>query len=143
MTNLPDDAPRCLLVEDDPAVSGVFELVLEGGGFRVCSIAASEQQAVEAIVNKRPDIALVDIDIEGGDSLGVATALLAKDIPVAFVSGHPRTVLPSPFSTFPFVHKPVTRECCLGLPMSSPGPGYDYSRMICQRPSAPSCLTCT
>ncbi|UPG88281.1 response regulator [Luteibacter aegosomaticola] len=115
MTNPTDDAPRCLLVEDDPAVSGVFELILEDGGFRVSTIAASEPDAIRAILNTRPDIALLDIDIEGGDSLGVATALLAKDIPVAFVSGHPRTVLPAPFSTFPFVQKPVTRNVLLGL----------------------------
>jgi DNA-binding response OmpR family regulator len=115
MTDPTDDAPRCLLVEDDPAVSGVFELILADGGFRVSRIAASEPDAINAIINSRPDIALLDIDIEGGDSLGVATALLAKDIPVAFVSGHPRTVLPSPFSTFPFVQKPVTRDVLLGL----------------------------
>ena len=105
----------CLLVEDDVFVSDAYSMVLEDAGIRVCQVVASEVDAIEAILSRRPDIALVDIDIEGGDSLGVATALLAKDVPVAFVSGHPHTVLPAPFAGLPFLQKPVTRASLLAL----------------------------
>lgn len=105
----------CLLVEDDAFVSDSYQIVLEDAGLRVCHIAVSEPDAIESILRRRPDIALVDIDIGGGDSLGIATALLAKDIPVAFVSGHPRSVLPVPFSSLPYLQKPVSRAALLAL----------------------------
>lgn len=105
----------CLLVEDDAFVSDAYTMVLENAGIRVCSVATSEPAAIAAILSRRPDVALVDIDIEGGDSLGVATALLAKDVAVAFVSGHPRSVLPAPFSGLPFLQKPVSRSALLAL----------------------------
>jgi CheY-like chemotaxis protein len=105
----------CLLVEDNAFVSDAYQIVLEGGGFRVCQVAASEPDAIDAILTRRPDVALVDIDIDGGDSLGVATALIAKDVPVAFVTGHPRSVLPAPFSTLPYLQKPVSRAALLAL----------------------------
>ncbi|MDF3981239.1 response regulator [Luteibacter sp. PPL201] len=113
--HLIESPTTCLLVEDDHFVSDVFELILEDAGFRVCHVAVSEPEAIDALLKRRPDIALVDIDIQGGDSMGVATALLAKDIPVAFVSGHPRTVLPPPFSSLPYMQKPVTRDALVGL----------------------------
>jgi len=115
MTIDPVDLTTCLLVEDDAFVSDAYRMVLEDGGVRVCHVVASEPDAIDAIMDRRPDIALVDIDIDGGDSLGVATALLAKDVAVAFVSGHPRTVLPAPFDTLPFLQKPVSRASLLRL----------------------------
>jgi DNA-binding NtrC family response regulator len=113
-TNL-EEPTTCLLVEDDIFVSDAYKMVLEDAGIRVCHIAANEVDAIEALLARRPDIALVDVDIEGGDSLGVATALIAKDVAVAFVSGHPHTVLPAPFSGLPFLQKPVTRAALLAL----------------------------
>lgn len=108
----------CLLVEDDCSVSSVYELILENAGIRVCQIATSEPEAIDAILKSRPDIALLDIDIDGGDTMGIATALLAKDVPTAFVSGHPRTMLSSPFSTLPFLQKPVSRDALISLARS-------------------------
>lgn len=104
-----------LLVEDDAFVSDAYQIVLEGGGVRVCNVAVSEPDAFEAILQRRADIALVDIDIESGDSFGVATALIAKDVPVAFVSGHSKSVLPAPFSSLPYLQKPVSRAALLAL----------------------------
>jgi hypothetical protein len=69
----------CLLVEDNAFVSDAYQIVLEGGGFRVCQVAASEP------------------------------------VPVAFVTGHPRSVLPAPFSTLPYLQKPVSRAALLAL----------------------------
>src|SRR6187402_3366381 len=101
------EAMRCLLVEDDPSVIAAFELVLEHAGSLCVTAAGSEREALRCIDQSRPDIALLDLDIEGGSSLGVATLLLAKDVPLAFVSGYPQSDLPFPFDGLPFLHKPV------------------------------------
>jgi DNA-binding NtrC family response regulator len=113
-TNL-EEPTTCLLVEDDVFVSDAYKMVLEDAGIRVCHVVTNEVDAIDALLARRPDIALVDVDIEGGDSLGVATALIAKDVAVAFVYGHPHTVLPAPFSGLPFLQKPVTRAALLAL----------------------------
>lgn len=110
-----DDQTKCLLVEDDVFISDAYQMVLEHAGVRVCQVVASEPEALAALLDRRPDVALVDVDIKGGDSLGIVTALLAKDVAVAFVSGHPPTVLPHPFSTLPFLQKPVSRRALLDL----------------------------
>jgi DNA-binding NtrC family response regulator len=109
------DRTTCLLVEDDDSVAAAYKMVLEDAGMLVCQAVGSEPEALDAILADRPDVALLDIDIHGGDSLGVATTLIAKDVAVAFVSGHAHADVPAPFSSLPFLQKPVSRKALLEL----------------------------
>jgi len=115
MRNEFTDRTTCLLVEDDHSVAAAYKMVLEDAGMLVCQAVGSEPEALDAILADRPDVALLDIDIHGGDSLGVATTLIAKDVAVAFVSGHAHADVPPPFSSLPFLQKPVSRRALLDL----------------------------
>lgn len=115
MPNQTDFPKRCLLVEDDALLVDAFKMVLEDAGASQVEQVDTEADAIAAILRERPDVALLDVDITGGTSLGVATALLAKDVPVAFISGHVVTDLPRPFSAMPFLQKPVSRRELLAL----------------------------
>jgi len=105
----------CLIVEDDELLAAAFQMVLEDSGSVTVEPATTEAEALAYIVRQRPDVALLDVDILGGTSLGVATALLAKDVPVAFISGHEPGDLPHPFTALPFLQKPVSRKELLAL----------------------------
>jgi CheY-like chemotaxis protein len=106
---------HCLVVEDDALISHAFQMVLEDSGLTTVTPVESEEEALVFIAHGRPDIALLDVDILGGNSLGVVTALLAKDVPVAFIAGCEASSLPRPFSSLPFLQKPITRKDLLAM----------------------------
>lgn len=106
---------KCLIVEDDALLAGAFQMVIEDSGKVTAEPVSTEAEAIERIIRDRPDVALLDIDITGGTSMGVATALLAKDVPLAFISGHAASDLPLPFSAMPYLQKPVSRAQLLAL----------------------------
>ena len=106
---------KCLIVEDDSLLAGAFQMVIEDAGKLTAEPVATEEEAIASIINDRPDVALLDIDILGGTSMGVATALLAKDVPLAFISGHAADDLPLAFSGLPYLQKPVSRAQLLAL----------------------------
>lgn len=63
---------RVLIADDHPPTRDDVRRVLEGQQtFDICAIAADAVQAVQAAVQKRPDICLLDIRMPGG---GVAAA---------------------------------------------------------------------
>jgi DNA-binding NtrC family response regulator len=106
---------HCLIVEDDSLLAGSFQMVLEDGGAASVDTAESETEALRLIMEERPDVALLDLDIVGGSSLGIATTLLAKDVPVAFVSGHSPEDVPWPFEGLTFIQKPIGRDDLLNI----------------------------
>jgi two-component system, response regulator PdtaR len=76
-----------LMVEDEPiaAMSATWEL--EEAGHRVLEAASTIEQALRLARKHRPDLALVDIDLQGtGDGVELARQLREMDIPAVFVS---------------------------------------------------------
>lgn len=76
-----------LIVEDEPicVMSATWEL--EQAGHQVLEPAATIEQAMRFARQHRPDLALVDIDLEDmGDGLQLARQLRELDIPSVFVS---------------------------------------------------------
>lgn len=59
----------CVFVDDDAFVSGAYQIVLEEGGYRVCNAAASEPDAMEAILRRRPDKDLRRLEKRGAESV--------------------------------------------------------------------------
>jgi len=60
MKNADTDAKRVLVVEDEPAISGVCQRVLTREGFQV-DIAANGRVAQDMIEEKQYDLCLIDI----------------------------------------------------------------------------------
>ena len=80
---------RVLLVEDDGLILMQMEAMVEDAGHLVAGTAMRTAEAVDLAREARPDLALVDRNLGGGDSgIDVAKALLAqRDVMVVFVTG--------------------------------------------------------
>jgi CheY-like chemotaxis protein len=81
---------RILLVEDDDIIAKVADWRLKNLGYDVCGRATSAAEAMELVVNEKPDLVFMDINIKG-DVDGIETATMIKkgfNIPVVFVTSH-------------------------------------------------------
>ena len=79
---------KILVVEDEIIVAKDIASSLEDAGYQITDIVGNSGAAVESFRTTRPDIVLMDINIEG-DENGIQTALTMKgieDIPLIFVT---------------------------------------------------------
>ena len=78
---------RILIVEDEPLIASLVADVLTDGGHEVAGVASNFRSACERAERARPDLALVDIQLAGGDSgIDVARALSALGVASILVS---------------------------------------------------------
>jgi DNA-binding response OmpR family regulator len=67
---------KVLIVEDDFLIADLAEELLVGGGFDVCGIAATVEEAVQLGLSQKPDLALIDFRLaDGGLGMDVAARL--------------------------------------------------------------------
>ena len=81
---------KILLVEDDDVIAKVADWRLKNLGYAVCGRATTGAEAMELVVNAKPDLVLMDINIQG-DIDGIETAQMIKkgfNIPVVYVTSH-------------------------------------------------------
>ena len=84
----PTKAPRVLVVEDDAIIGILLGEMLEGMGYDVCGIEATEHEAITAAARYRPDLMIVDVQLgEGSGVSAIATIHRARPVPHVFVSG--------------------------------------------------------
>ncbi len=81
-------ALRVLLVEDEVLMGKLLGEVLEGMGFIVCAIEATENDAVAAAMRCRPDLLLVDVQLAIGSGVSAVEEILRTGfVPHVFYSG--------------------------------------------------------
>lgn len=68
---------RVLIVEDDPLTAADIAASLQGGGHSVVGVAASFSGAMAAVSSAPPELAIVDIGLEGA-GLQVVRALRVR-----------------------------------------------------------------
>lgn len=78
--------PTALVVEDDGALRMLVRVNLELEGFEV-EEAATLEEADAALHRARPDVVLLDVHLDGRETLGLLSRLRAEGIPVALVTG--------------------------------------------------------
>jgi CheY-like chemotaxis protein len=81
---------RILLVEDDNVMAKIAEMRLKSLGYELCGRATTAAEAIELVVNQKPDLVLMDINIKGKID-GIDTAGMIKKgfkIPVVYVTSH-------------------------------------------------------
>jgi len=105
-----------LIVEDEPVIALSLARLLERAGATVVGPALSIADAQARMADHHIDLALMDVNL-GGDSrvFPLAEALAAQRVPFAFVSGHPRTLMPPHLHDRPFVAKPFSEGEILAL----------------------------
>jgi CheY-like chemotaxis protein len=68
---------RCLLVDDSPTFLEAASKLLEGQGLDVVGVAATSAEAVARVRELEPDVALLDVDLDGESGFDLAWQLAA------------------------------------------------------------------
>jgi two-component system, response regulator PdtaR len=81
---------KILIVEDDDIIAKVADWRLKNLGYTVCGRASYASEALELVEKQKPDLVLMDINIQGSID-GIETAKLIKkgyNIPIVYVTSH-------------------------------------------------------
>jgi DNA-binding response OmpR family regulator len=103
---------RVLILEDDPFIGLDLQALLENEGHEVVGVFESLSEAREHLEDNF-DYALLDIDVVGGKSFGIAAELLDRRIPFAFVSASRPAELPAGLRHAAFIPKPFEERAVL------------------------------
>jgi CheY-like chemotaxis protein len=87
-------AQRLLVVEDELLVALDIESILTEAGMEVVGPASTAAEALQLIGSTKLDAALLDANLSGEPIDEVASALSAKGVPFAYVTGYGRESLP-------------------------------------------------
>ena len=98
---------RVLILEDNPVISMSLEAIIEDVAPAIVTVSAS-LAAAEKVVEQQFDLALLDIELTNGKTYEIARALDKKQVPVAFVTSHPKDRVPDEFRRFTLIAKPFT-----------------------------------
>jgi PAS domain S-box-containing protein len=81
---------RILIVEDEGVVAQRIATTLTESGYIVAALASSGEQAIQQATETRPDLVLMDIDLEGEiDAKEVVERIHTRvDIPVVYLTAH-------------------------------------------------------
>jgi CheY-like chemotaxis protein len=113
-------ATDVLIIEDEPVIAADIEALVRELGHEVTDIAATRDEAVEAVRRKTPGLVLADIQLADGSSgIDAVKDILAKlDVPVIFITAFPERLLtgerpePTFLITKPF--QPETVKAAIG-----------------------------
>ncbi|MGP4008989.1 response regulator [Streptomyces sp. 4N124] len=99
---------RCLLVDDSARFLEAARALLERGGVRVVGLATTGAEALTLAQQAAPDVALVDLDLDGENGFDVARLLTGRVPAVILVSTHFREDFQELIAASPargFLHK--------------------------------------
>jgi len=78
---------RVLIIEDDGMISLLLTILLEEMGYEVCATAATEDEAVAAADQTRPDLIIADVNLREGSGIGAMNRIgLVHRIPHIFAT---------------------------------------------------------
>lgn len=96
-----------LVLEDRWLIASQTCDVLEAAGARVLGPYA-EPTAVFSSQETKPSCALLEINLGAGLDFAPARALVEQDVPIAFLTGYPKEIVPSDLAEVPFLQKPAS-----------------------------------
>lgn len=99
-----------LILEDEPIVAFALEDMLLELGFEEVRLATSIEEAFRALESHAPDIAVLDVNIRGERSYGVAAKLSRQGVPFVFATGYGDAEHPESLRTVPTLTKPYSPQ---------------------------------
>jgi CheY-like chemotaxis protein len=103
----PNLRDRCiLLVEDETVLAFLVEDMLADLGCRQVLYAASVPEALALLRQRRPDAAVLDVNVKNEMVYPVAENLAAAQIPFLFATGYGRGGIPEPWHSVTVIQKP-------------------------------------
>jgi DNA-binding response OmpR family regulator len=95
------------VVEDEWVIADQIAGALEEAGYDVVGPVGRLREALALLGGPSIDAALIDINVNGDRSFGLAAELSRLAIPFAFLSGYSSADLPSGLAQIPLLQKPV------------------------------------
>ena len=106
---------RILLVEDSWHVGNAIKRLLRALGADVAGPAATIADAKRLIADRKPDVAIIDINLRDGEQANpLLDRLQEQDIPVIVITGYTSVSLP-PGKVEAILQKPVSVEQFLAI----------------------------
>jgi DNA-binding response OmpR family regulator len=96
-----------LILEDEYYLAEDAKQALEDAGAEVVGPCSDAAEAVALVDQNKPDCALVDVNLGRGANFAPAQALLARGVPIIFMTGYDSNVIPPAFSHLPCLQKPT------------------------------------
>ena len=110
-----------LIIDDNADIRLILEELIKDSGYKT-RLAANYNQALSEIDKKLPDVAIIDVKLDKGDTDGIQLLDHIKnknsDIPVIMISGHANiemAVSSLKSGAFEFIQKPFDRERLLNF----------------------------
>jgi DNA-binding response OmpR family regulator len=100
---------RILVVEDDPIIAMDLKTILEDAGAVVTGPAGDLATALRLAEQHAHDAAVLDVRLERGDTLPLATILLERRLPFLFQTSD-ASLITGLFSGVPILRKPFRAE---------------------------------
>ncbi|MGI4840296.1 MAG: response regulator [Janthinobacterium lividum] len=104
----PSGSPKVFLVEDETMLAMLMEVMLEDLGYSTAFHASSLADGMEYARTGSFDVAILDINIIGGNSVPIAEAIALRGIPFTFCSGYGRLGIPGLWAGQHCVAKPFS-----------------------------------
>lgn len=79
---------RVLIVEDEALIAMMAEDMLDGIGCTIVATPSTVRDAHTAFDAHQFDVAMLDVNLNGERSMGLATTLKARGIPFLFTTGY-------------------------------------------------------
>jgi DNA-binding response OmpR family regulator len=101
------DGHPVLVVENEYYVAVDAASMLRDAGAEVMGPCPDIEAANAVIARRRPDAAVLDINLGDGPSFELAQSLMTRGIPFVFVSGYDAEIIPEQFDGVTRLIKPV------------------------------------
>jgi CheY-like chemotaxis protein len=106
----PPQSQRILIVEDELLIAMLLESMVGDIGYQVVATVGREKDAVDTIHGGAVDLAILDVNLGGGRSYGIANALVDRNIPFVFLTGYGEGALEEPYRGRPILRKPFRKD---------------------------------
>ncbi len=107
---------RILIIEDEFIIADEIAAIVGEAGYAVVGPVGSIPQAEAMLADKAPaDFAVVDANLRGGSSAGIANRLRELDVPFCICTGYRFNDLKATFGDVALLQKPVDGRTLLAV----------------------------
>jgi DNA-binding response OmpR family regulator len=99
-----------LVVEDETLIAFLVEDMLQELGCAVVWHASGASEALSMLRDRRPDAAVLDVNLRGELAYPLAVYLDAAGIPFVFATGYGRAGIPGHWASRPIIQKPFAAK---------------------------------
>lgn len=97
---------KVLVIEDEPLISMFIEDLLSDLGCETVAIAANLTDATHKAAEVDCDIVMLDVNLSGKQTFGLAESLFEKHMPFIFSTGYGNPGIPLHLQYVPILQKP-------------------------------------